>query len=78
MLYEERPRRARHLGSPLVADGKLYLMGMDGTVTVLRAGRTYELLAQNTIDEQLAASLAVADGTLYLRTYKALYAIRGN
>ncbi len=78
VLYEERPSRARHRGSPLVADGKLYLMGMDGTVTVLRTGRTYELLAQNTIDEQLAASLAVAGGTLYLRTYEALYAIRGN
>ena len=41
------PSRARHRGSPLLADGKLYLMGMDGTVTVLRAGRTFEVLAQN-------------------------------
>jgi outer membrane protein assembly factor BamB len=78
VLYEERPSRARHRGSPLLADGKLYLMGMDGTVTVLRAGRTYEVLAQNTLDEQVAASLAVAGDTLYLRTYEALYAIRGN
>jgi outer membrane protein assembly factor BamB len=78
LLYEERPSRERHRGSPLLADGKLYLMGMDGTVTVLRAGRRYELLAQNTIDEQIAASLAVAGNTLYLRTYEALYAIRGN
>ena len=72
------PSRERHRGSPLLADGKLYLMGMDGTVTVLRAGRRYELLAQNSIDEEIAASLAVAGGTLYLRAYEALYAIRGN
>jgi len=53
-------------------------MEMDGTVTVLRAGRTFEVLAQNSIDEQVAAVLAVAGDTLSLRTYKALYAIRGN
>jgi len=68
----------RHRGSPLLADGKLYLMGMEGTVTVSRAGRRYELLARNSIDGQIAASLAVAGDTLYLRTYEALYAIRGN
>ncbi len=52
-----------------MADGKLDLMGTDGTVTVLRTGGTDDLLAQGTIDEQLAAPLAVADGTLFLRTY---------
>ncbi len=78
VVYKQRPSRARHRGSPLVADGKLYLMGMDGTVTVLRTGRKFELLAQNRLDEQLAASLAVGEGTLYLRTYDALYAIRNN
>ncbi len=78
MFRHERDPSNRHRGSPLVADGKLDLMGTDGTVTVLRTGRTDDLLARGTIDEQLAAPLAVADDTLYLMTYKALCAIRGN
>jgi len=77
VVYSERPHRARHRGSPLVADGKVYLMGMDGTVTVVKTGREYEVLSRNEIDERLAASLAVAGDTIYLRTYEALYAIGG-
>jgi outer membrane protein assembly factor BamB len=61
-----------------VADGKIYLIGMDGTVTVLKTGREYQVLAQNKIDERLAASLAVAGNTIYLRSYDALYAIAGD
>jgi len=49
----------------------------DGTVTVVKAGREYEVMATNSIDERLAASLAVAGGTIYLRTYEALYAVGG-
>jgi len=75
LLYEERVHGSPHRGSPVYADGKVFLMGMDGTVSVVRAGREYELLAQNDMDERLAASLAVAAGTVYLRTYEALYAI---
>jgi outer membrane protein assembly factor BamB len=78
VVYSERPHRARHRGSPLVADGKIYLIGMDGTVTVLKTGREYQVLAQNKIDERLAASLAVAGNTIYLRSYDALYAIAGD
>lgn len=74
-LYVERVHSRPHRGSPVYADGKVFLMGIDGTVSVVKAGRSYELLAQNKIDEHLAASLAIADGTIYLRTFKALYAI---
>ena len=38
-------------------------------------GREFEVLAKNDLGEYLAASPAISDGTLYLRTYEALYAI---
>ena len=50
-------------------------------MSVVRAGRKYELLAKNRLladngdQERLAASLAVSGGTIYLRSYEALYAI---
>lgn len=76
ILYAERVHTSTHRGSPLYADGKVYLVGTDGTVSVVAAGREYRLLAKNQIDERIAASLAVAGDTLYLRSYEALYAIR--
>ena len=68
--------QSQHRGSPILADGKLYLSGTDGTVSVIRAGRAFELLAKNTIDTgRLAASPAVSGDTIYLRTAEALFAV---
>ncbi len=61
--------------SPLFADGKIYLLSEQGTTVVLRAGKSYKLLAKNVLDERALASLAAVDGTLYLRTEKHLYRI---
>ena len=51
-------------------------MAIDGTVLVVKAGRKFEILASNNIEERIAASLAISDGTIFLRSYEALYAIR--
>lgn len=75
-LYAERVHQSQHRGSPILADGKLFLTATDGTVSVVRPGRTYELLAKNSVGGgRLAASPAISDGTIYLRTYEALYAV---
>lgn len=75
-VYAERVHQSQHRGSPVLADGRLYLTATDGTVSVLRAGRTFEVLAKNSVDGgRLAASPAISEGTIYLRTYEALYAI---
>jgi outer membrane protein assembly factor BamB len=75
-LYHERVENHRHRASPVYADGKVYLTARNGTVSVIKAGRQFELLGQNELSEELAASPAIADGTLYLRSFSALYAIR--
>jgi len=74
-VYAERVHQSPHRGSPVLADGKVFLVGTDGTVSVVRSGRRFELLSKNSLGERLAASPAVGGDTLYLRTYKALYAI---
>ena len=73
--YMERTHDRRHRGSPVYADGKIFLMAADGTVTVVKAGKQFSIIATNAIDERLAASLAISNGTIYLRSYEALYAI---
>ena len=76
-FYLERTHNQRHRASPVYADGKIYLTATDGMVTVVKAGKQFEVIAQNTIAERLSASPAISGGTIYLRSYKALYAIGG-
>ena len=78
-VYFERTHTAQHRTSPLLADGRIYYGSNDGWVTAVRPGRTFEQL--DAIDfggEAITASLIAVDGTLYVRSYDALYAIRAD
>lgn len=75
-FYEERTSPGRHRASPVYVDGKILLTSRDGAISVCEPGPTFKLLATNKMDEQISASPAVAGGTLYIRTFDALYAIR--
>ena len=57
-------------------DGKIYLTARDGVVTVVKAGREFEILASNDVEEDISASPVISNKTLYLRSYDALYAIK--
>jgi outer membrane protein assembly factor BamB len=63
--------------SPVAANGHIYFASLeDGVVTVLKAGAaTPEVVAQNPgLGERIAATPAIADNTLYIRTDGHLYA----
>ena len=62
--------------SLVAADGKVYFTSEDGDVYVVKAGRTFELLAKNPVGEILMATPAISEGALYFRTAKSLVAIR--
>ena len=76
-LYRERTHRHRHRASPVYANGHIYLTSRDGIVNVVKTGRIFEIVARNSIEEAVAASPVISNGTLYLRSYQALYAIGG-
>ena len=61
--------------SPVLADGKIYLCARKGTVTVVKAGKEFEILSKNEMEDSISASPAIAGGRIYLRTFNALYAI---
>jgi hypothetical protein len=46
-----------------------------GTVSVVRARRKFELLAANRLPDEFTALPAVSQGRIYLRGFRALYAI---
>ena len=78
MYYEEPTHgRRRYRASPIFADGHVYVTARDdGRVTVVKAGKKFEIVAQNDLGEAQAATPVVSNGTIYLRTFDALWAIR--
>jgi outer membrane protein assembly factor BamB len=73
---EQRLEGVRNVyASPVGADGRVYLVGREGTTVVLEHGPEYKVLAQNTLDEGFDASPAVAGEELYLRGSQHLYCL---
>jgi outer membrane protein assembly factor BamB len=62
--------------SPIAADGKIYIASEDGHVLVLKAGPTYEVIAENEMTESVLATPAISEGTLLYRTQSHVVAIR--
>lgn len=71
----QRIKAAIYSASPVLADGKLYVTSEDGLVTVVKAGPTFEVLAENDMKEYTLSSPAISDGQIFIRTAGALYAI---
>jgi outer membrane protein assembly factor BamB len=61
--------------SPVGADGRVYITSRDGVTTVIKHGASYEVLAENTLDDGFDASMALVDNEIFLRGYKYLYRV---
>ena len=62
-------------GSPMVADGKVYLGDEDGDLVVLAQGREKKLLAEMNMGGPVYGTVTPARGTLFLNTQTRLFAI---
>ena len=71
----QRLRPATYSGSPVLADGKIYITDEDGVTSVVQAGPKFALLAENDFGEYTLSSPAVSEGQIFIRTDAALYAI---
>jgi outer membrane protein assembly factor BamB len=58
----------KYAASPIYGDKRIYLFNQDGLNTILKPGRTFEVLTTNTLSSGLMASPAVLDKALILRT----------
>lgn len=63
------------IASPIFAAGRLHFFNQQGKATVLKAGRTFEVLGTNTLEAGFMASPAVSGNALFLRTKTRLYRI---
>jgi outer membrane protein assembly factor BamB len=76
VVYErQRLRPSTYTGSPILADGKIYITNEDGLTSVVQAGPHFAVIAENDLGEYTLSSPAVSDGQLFIRTDKFLYAI---
>jgi outer membrane protein assembly factor BamB len=76
-VQERAVSAGRYYASPVAANGNIYFTSLDdGTITVLKGGTDKpEVVAKNPkLGERTAATPAIADDTLYVRTEKHMYA----
>lgn len=75
-VYFERTHSVQHRSSPVFADGHIFFCAKDGVCTVVKAGKDFEVVASNDMNnESITASPVITDGRVYIRTYDAVYAI---
>ncbi len=75
VLYKERVKGA-FSASPVAGDGKVYCLNETGICTVLDAAATdFEPLATNDLGGDTLGTPAIANGLIFIRNDKALYAV---
>ncbi len=74
-LREERLKNAvgEYYAQPVAGEGKIYFISKDGKVSVIRAGRSWEMVSSGDLDETVIASPAIAGSRIYVRSEETLY-----
>ena len=77
IVYEGgRPPKPTHfMGSAVAYNDMIAMTSEDGDTFLVKAGPKYEVVRTNTVDEPVYSSLALANGRIYIRSDKHLYAI---
>ena len=74
-LHWQQRLGGNHSASPVFVDGRIYFQNEEGVTTVLAPGPEFRVLARNRLDGLTLASMAVADGALFIRSDSHLYRI---
>ena len=71
-----RPPKPTHfMGSAVAFNGMIAMTSEDGETILLKAGPKHEIVRINTVDEPVYSSAAIANGRIYIRGEKHLFAI---
>jgi outer membrane protein assembly factor BamB len=64
-----------HSASPVLADGRIYFLSEEGVATVVASGKQFRRLATNALDGATLASMAVSNGSIFIRSHSHAYRI---
>ena len=67
--------RGNHSASPIYADGRIYFLNEEGESVILAPGQQLKHLATNQLDGRTLASMAVSNGSIFIRSDTHLYRI---
>ena len=73
-IWSER-QRANFNSSPVYVNGNIWFFSVKGDVIAVKAGRKYEVVAENLMDSGIWATPAFLRNSVILRTEKFLYRI---
>ncbi len=62
-----------HSASPIYADGRIYFLSEEGESVVIAPGKQFKTLATNQLDGPMLASMAVSNGSIFVRSQTHLY-----
>ncbi len=75
IYFDERIHNDRYRASPVYVDGKIICTSRNGVVSTFEEGKEFKLISANRMNDEITASPALSGGRMYLRGWKALYAI---
>jgi len=73
-IWQERVG-GNYSASPILNNGNIYLTSEQGDTTIIKAADQYQVVAKNTLGQATLASLAVAEGAIYIRTESHIFRI---
>lgn len=71
----QEPLSGKFTASLVEAEGRIYILGDNGTTTVIEAGPQLKVLAENALGEKVQASMAIAQGKIFIRTEKGVWCV---
>jgi outer membrane protein assembly factor BamB len=72
--YWEHDTLAAVWGSPMCADGKLFMGDEDGDLVILEAGKEHKVLAEKVFTSSIYSTPTIANGTIFVSDRSRLYA----
>ena len=74
ILWQER-LGGNFSASPMFAGGQIYFLNEAGETTIIAPGQKFNRIRRNSLDGLTLASMAVSDGSIFVRSNTALYRI---
>ena len=74
LLHQGRAEgRGNYYASLVAGDGKVYLTSESGVMTILKAGKEWEIISSHDFGERIMATPVISEGVFFIRTDDALY-----